>query len=134
MIEKGLVKTARDYYHAAMIFQHAIEVSGNKLAQKLAKKSADMGEGDAKWLYAAATDRILMRQNKKQKYGTQYSQRCIAGSGDKVERIFELYPYDENTTDEERRKYNVPTLEEAKNLRKIFRQPYQRTLPLFLCH
>ncbi len=120
MLDKGLIKTARDYYHAAMIFQHAIEVSGNKLAQRLAKKSADMGEENAKWLYAAATDRILLRQSKKQKYGTQYSQRCIAGQGDKVERVFELYPYDETTTDEERKKYNVPVLEEARRLASTF--------------
>jgi type IV secretory pathway VirJ component len=120
MLKKGLIKTARDHYHAAMIFQHAIEVSGNKLAQRLAKKSADLGEEDAKWLYAAATDRILMRQSKKQKYGTQYTQRHIAGPGDKVERIYELYPCNEKTTDEERRKYNVPTLEEAKKLTSTF--------------
>lgn len=121
MLGKKLVKTARDYYNAAMVLQHAIEVSGNKLAQKLAKRSMDLGEQKAKWLYAATTDRILMRQSKKQKYGTQYTQCYVAGNGDHVERVFKLYPYDERTTDEERRALDVPSLEEAKKLAATIR-------------
>jgi len=121
MLEKDQVKTARDYYNAAMIFQHAIEISGNTLAQRLAKKSMDMGEQKAKWLYAATTDRILMRQNKKQKYGTQYTQKYVAGQDEQVERIFELYPCDERTTDEERKKFDVPTLEKAKKMASTLR-------------
>ena len=120
MLEKSLVKTAVDYYHAAMIFQHASEVSGNKVAQRLAKKSMDMGEERAKWLYAASTDRVLMNQGRKQKFGTQYTQRYVPGVGNKVNRIFELYPYDEKKTDKEREVFNVPTLKEAKRMAKNF--------------
>ncbi|MBP9668844.1 MAG: hypothetical protein KBE09_00975 [Candidatus Pacebacteria bacterium] len=121
LLDNGLVCTAADYFHAAMIFQHAIELSGNAMAQKLARKSIALGDERAKWLYAAATDRLLMRKNKKQKYGTQYTQRHVAGEGDTVRTIFELYPYDKTTTDKERAQYNVPSLKEARQIAKTLR-------------
>lgn len=99
MLSKGLVRTATDYYHAAMVFQHDPHIEGITQAQSLAHTAIQMGDDRALWLYAAATDRILMRENKKQKFGTQYLQTVIVTRKDTVARKWVLYPYEKNTTD-----------------------------------
>ena len=100
----GLVEPA-DYYHAAMVFQHGVELTDYWRARELALKAADMGYRQARWLAAAAYDRWLMNQGKPQKYGTQY--RAIAGK-------WALSDVDPETTDEERSRWDVPPLAEAK--------------------
>lgn len=114
MIERGQVKTPTDYYHAAMVFQHATTLEGIQRAQQLARIAMDGGEDRAKWLYAAATDRLLVRMNKKQKYGTQYLQTVVVTKKGTVKREWVLHPYEEKTTDAMRKKYNVPSLKELK--------------------
>ena len=96
---------AEDYFHAAMVFQHGQKLSDYKMAASLAKTSAELGDEKAKWLYAAATDRLLVNLGRKQKYGTQYQKE----SGKWV-----LMPVDRRTSDHTRTKYNVPNLREAK--------------------
>ena len=88
---------AIDYYHAAMVFQHSEDI---KTAVSLAKKSMDMGYEKAKWLYAAATDRYLVRQGKKQRYGTQFK---LMKDGALVP-----LPINKRVSDKERELYNVP--------------------------
>ena len=58
-----------------------------------------------RWLAAASKDRELTREGKPQLYGTQF--RDI-GNG------MELYPVDPSITDEERARWNVPPLADAK--------------------
>ena len=67
----------------------------------------DMGHVRARWLYAAATDRKLIREGKKQKYGTQFQ---ISKNG-----IATPYPYAKSTTDVERSKFLVPPISVRKN-------------------
>ncbi len=101
---RGLAEPA-DYYHAAMVFQHGVEPADFWRAHELALKAADMGDRTARWLAAAAYDRWLMNQGRPQKYGTQY--RPIAGK-------WVLWDVDPETTDEERSRWDVPPLAEAK--------------------
>ena len=97
--------TASDYYRAAMVFQHA-SGRAHKRAAVLAKKGMNMGHVKAKWLYAAATDRALIRDGKKQKFGTQF----------RVSKDGKAIPFqiDKKTTDEMREEYNVPPIEKTK--------------------
>jgi len=97
--------TAADYFRVAMIFQHATG-KNQRRAIYLAKKSMDMGHVRAKWLYAAATDRALVSEGKKQKFGTQFK---ISKSGKAIP-----FPVDKRTTDEMRSQYNVPSIEGTK--------------------
>lgn len=104
MLHKSL--TAVDYYHAALVFQHGVKPSDFKKANKLAKKSMEMGEERAKWMYAASMDRWLLSINKPQKFGTQFIQQ--------KGKDWELsQPIDKTTSDKERAKYNVPPLSKA---------------------
>jgi len=106
ILEENKSLTGEDYFRAAMLFQHGARVVDSKKAISLSKKGVLMGSDDAKWLYAAATDRLLVRQGKKQKFGTQYR---------KMEKgKWFLLPVDPKTTDKERAEYNVVPLKQAK--------------------
>ena len=104
---KKLVFTSEDYFMAGIIFQHGRTITDSKKAISLAKKGAEMGNDNAKWLFAAATDRLLLRQGKKQKFGTQYQKNNKSNK-------WRLSPVDKKTTDKERATYNVVTLKQAR--------------------
>lgn len=105
LITAGALADAEDYYHAAMVFQHGMELGDYWRAHELALKAAEMGHRPARWLASAAYDRWLMQQGRAQKYGTQY--RTEAGT-------WTLWEVDPSTTDEERARWDVPRLDEAK--------------------
>jgi hypothetical protein len=106
MLKSGALKTAADYYHAAMIFQHGKTVDDFATAARLATRAAeiDQASGEARWLAAAAKDRELMTQGKPQRFGTQFK---------RVDGRWVLYQVDSSVTDDERAAWNVPSLAEA---------------------
>ncbi len=112
LIQQGALRDPGDYLHAAMILQHSRESQHYQLAHEFSKKAADEGyepqEGEVNplWLAAAAKDRYLMSLGKPQLYGTQ-SKKGADGK-------WYLYETDPAVTDEERKKWHVPTLEEQK--------------------
>jgi hypothetical protein len=87
-----------DYFRAGIIAQHSSAPEGIRFAQFLAKESIKKRYEKAKWLYAAATDRLLIMKKKPQKYGTQYG---------KFENKWKLFPTNKKTTDKERARYNI---------------------------
>lgn len=106
----GGVRTANDYYAAAMVLQHGSAPSDFRLAYSLASIGSQINPDDKalKWLTAAAWDRYLMRRGKPQWYGTQYMLNPNT-------KRFELYEVDPDAvTDEERAQLNVPSLATAK--------------------
>ena len=110
LLRSGKVENATDLYHAAMIFHHAPSIHDSKTAQRLAKRALELGNEEARWLFAAATDRLLMKVGKRQKFGTQFLETVKITDLGKVKRQLALYPCDKGTTDAERAKYNVPPL------------------------
>jgi hypothetical protein len=92
-----------ELYCAAMIFQHSDELDDIDLARQLALGSVELGYEPARWLAAASLDRWLMYQGLPQKYGTN-----IVPDG-RRQRVWETDPA---TTDEERARWNVPTMAE----------------------
>src|SRR5258708_20534662 len=52
LLDAGAVRTAGDYYHAALVFQHADNVEGIQLAHELAIIAAALGNREARWLAA----------------------------------------------------------------------------------
>jgi hypothetical protein len=106
IMRTGDLSTANDYYHAAMVFQHANAPEDNALAYGLAVTAAriDPENKKAKWLSAAAWDRALMRRHKPQWYGTQFVKNFGTGK-------WELYQVDETAvTDSDREKAGVPPI------------------------
>jgi len=72
MLAKGLLETAEDFYHAAMIYQHSDEMDDYLRAHALAMIAGYRGHDDGKWLAAASLDRFLMRIDREQVFGTQF--------------------------------------------------------------
>ncbi len=115
MLKRGEVVTGQDYFHAAMVFQHAMDKQGYKLAHELAWIGASMGSRSAKWLSAASWDRLLVSMGENQRFGTQYRQKDPANHKPGEKMVFEMTPVDEDgTTDAMRKALNCPPLEEAK--------------------
>lgn len=117
MLTAGSIKTAEDYYNAALIMQHGSEVQDYKLAFSLANLSAVIDPESksftpayktGKWLMAAAWDRHLMNLGKPQWYGTQITKPH--GSA-----LWEVYPLDETAvTDAERQAHGIMPREEMR--------------------
>ena len=109
VLTAGGARTANDFYHAAMIYQHGADTTSYRRAHDLASRAVeiDPDHADAKWLTAASWDRYLDESGRPQWYGTQY--RC------NEDGLRYLLPVDEGqVTDEERRVLGVPTLAEAR--------------------
>jgi len=87
---------------ATVIFHHGSRIEDAETAMELAKKSMHMGEEDAKWLYAAAIDRLQMKKGLKQKYGTQFVKTSRSS--------WKLYPVDRRVSDRARKNLNVMPL------------------------
>lgn len=106
MIDAGLIKTGKDYYNSAMIFQHGNSLKASDMAVKQMRKAIELDSTINKWLLAAAIDRDLMRKNKPQIYGTQYVK-------DRDDTKWTRYTIDSTqVTDEQRKEFNVETLAE----------------------
>ena len=119
LIKNKEVKTGSDFCNASMIFQHGENISDFKKAQTLAFRSIKLDYEKARWLYAATTDRLLMFQGKKQKFGTQFQ---LITKPNKIKKNpskqkWVLYPVDKRTSDKTRTKYNVEPLK--KSLRRV---------------
>ena len=113
IVKAGQLATSNDYFHAAMVFQHGGTVADIDLAHSLAVIATRMDDSNAgaKWLTAAAWDRLLMRKGKPQWYGTQFV-RNDAGQWD-------LYRIDADAvTDAERLALGARTLEGARAMVK----------------
>ncbi len=102
----GKIKTALDYHHAALIMQHGETTEDFRLAHEFAEEAVSMGDGSARWLYAATFDRWLLSSGRAQKYGTQFKE-VSKGKWELAE------PIDPTVTDENRANYNVPPLKDA---------------------
>ena len=93
-----------------MILHHRSKISTSKKAIKYAKLSLEKGYNKGKWLIASSTDRLLQLQGKPQKFGTQVVNMKA--------KNLKLHKLDPKTTDEERKKYGLPTLKELKKYLK----------------
>lgn len=109
MIRQGSVRSAEDFCNAALIFQHGDTVDEIRLAYSLATTSRALEPASkrCRWLSAAAWDRLLMRLNRPQWYGTQFTK---AQDGK-----WELYLVDETAaSDSDRAELGVPPIAEAR--------------------
>lgn len=106
MYKKGEMKSGNDFYHAAMILQHAELPNDYLLSHDLCILAIIKGNKQAVWLAAASEDRYLDHNKLPQRFGTQY--RSENGGP------FKLTPVVEDVADWHRKLMNCPTLEEAK--------------------
>ena len=72
LLDQGSLKTGKDYWRAAMVFQHGDGSDDILMAHVLAVTSIGMGYKDARWLAASSLDRFLQRLKQPQIFGTQF--------------------------------------------------------------
>ena len=109
ILNAGGIQTAQDYYNAAMIFQHGDSEEDIRLAHSFAAISAAMRSTSAsRWLMAASWDRLMLRYQRPQWFGTQYV-RDEAGRW----QLYEVLP--DVISDEQRAAWSVPPLAEAQS-------------------
>ncbi|WP_156924950.1 DUF6624 domain-containing protein [Pseudoxanthomonas sp. J31] len=109
LLRAGQLRTATDYFRAGILFQRGESDDDYRTALALAQVSAtlDPQRSAARWLTAAAWDRLLLHRGQPQWYGTQYQ----AGK----DGALELSPVDEDAVDDaERLRMGVPTLAGAR--------------------
>ena len=110
LMAMGALRTARDYYHGAMILQHGHDTTDFRQAHELARRAMALDSTDrrVRYLVAASWDRYLMTAGQPQWYGTQF-RRATPGSA------WELHPVDTSkVTDAERLRLGVGTLAEQR--------------------
>ena len=109
LLNAGDIRSADDFYNAALIFQHGDSIQDTQLALALATTSARMNPSNqqAQVLMAQAWDRILVRSGKPQWYGTQFQRSKTTGK-------WELFPTDPTAvTEAQRTALGLPTLAET---------------------
>ena len=119
---EGCLKTAEDYYDAAMIFQHGNAPDHFLQAHIWAARAAQLGKEEGKWLGAASLDRYLMNTGYKQLFATQAQTETNDPSS-----CWCLWPVDNSATDRIRQDRNAKTLDQQmawlKELNKSKSQP-----------
>ena len=111
LLDSNKVVTAKDYKHAAMVFQHGNGPEDYGLAVELMEKAIALDSTINKWLLAATTDRYLLSKGEPQIYGTQY--RKMNGGPWKLADIDTT-----KISDEQRIKFGVETLAEQREKEK----------------
>ncbi len=119
LLGQGRVRTAKDFHHAAMIFQHGNSGDDYLLAHTLAVIAAAKGNTDAIWLTAATLDRYLQSAGQPQIFGTQFSRNSGAE--------WTQDPFNPSLiSDALRRQLGVPSLDEQKERLKQLEESTQR--------
>jgi hypothetical protein len=100
LIDQGKLKTGKDFFFAALVFQHSTKPAEVLLAHVLAVTAVSKGNSNGKYMAAASLDRYLWNLNQPQVYGTQFK---------KVENgNWSMEPYARNSlSDGERRLWCV---------------------------
>lgn len=108
MLATAQVRTAHDFYCAALIFHHGQTIDDYRLATSLAwiSMTIEPGNKDYAYLSASTWDRFMMGQGKLQWYGTKCRHESKQPGKD------ELYPVDEAAvTDSDRARFDLKPLE-----------------------
>jgi hypothetical protein len=109
IVSHGLLCSADDYYHAALILQHSGKPDDHLLAHVLATTAVFKGREGDKWLVASSLDRFLQSLGRPQIFGTQYK-RTMDDPNVTQE------PYERSLNDQFHREYGIPTLAEQERV------------------
>lgn len=103
----GELKTADDYFFGAAALVTSDDMDDLHLANEMALTAVELGEDRAFRLSAEAVDRILFKQGRPQRFGTQALYEPVLGE-------WRLHDLDPATSDEERVAMGVPPLAELR--------------------
>lgn len=127
LLNYGKLRSADDYYHAAMVMQHGDKADEFLLSHILATASLKLGREKSAWLVAASLDRYLMKIGQPQIFGSQFNNPQPTDPSKWTNE-----PYNEKlVSDSLRRIYYQPTLEEIRNRLELLKnnRPLASTSP-----
>ena len=75
LLDAGALRTAADFYSAALVYQHGDTAEDYLMAHTLAVAALGEGSTESPWLAAATLDRYLQKIGQPQIYGTQTMMR-----------------------------------------------------------
>lgn len=75
LLDAGALRTAADFYSAALVYQHGDTAQDYLMAHTLAVAALGEGSTESPWLAAATLDRYLQKIGQPQIYGTQTMMR-----------------------------------------------------------
>jgi hypothetical protein len=75
LLDAGELRTATDFYSAALVYQHGDTAEDYLMAHTLAVAALGEGSTESPWLAAATLDRYLQKIGQPQIYGTQTTVR-----------------------------------------------------------
>lgn len=101
LYNQGVILSADDHYHAALVMLYGEEVAHFELARTFARRAATLGSARAWSIIAAAWDRSLIQCGRAQRFGTQFVRE---------QGRWTLGRVDPSVTDAERAMYGVPPL------------------------
>jgi hypothetical protein len=108
LLEQGQLRTGKDYERAAFVFQHGEGSDDILMAHVLAVTAIGKGDLGARWIAAAALDRLLQRAGKPQIFGTQFQFKTEGGQTN-----WTMEPYNRTLVPPGLREANcVPSLEQ----------------------
>ena len=108
ILADGGIRTAQDYFNASVIFQHGEDLNDIEQAYAFAVTAVSMDDRNqqAKQMEADAWDRIMLKRNRPQWYGTQFIRDQTTGK-------YAMYQVDSSViTDAERQAVGLPTMSE----------------------
>jgi hypothetical protein len=115
----GALQSGPDFHRAALVLQHGTAPEDFLLAHELCIAAIARGEQDALWLCAASEDRFLMNIDRPQRFATQY-RSTVPGEP------MRLYQVGEGVSDELRKAFHAPTLEEARKREELINSLYKK--------
>jgi hypothetical protein len=105
-----------DFFRVAAIYEHSNSIAHINKAKKIAQKGMRLGYQPAKWLFAIATDKLLILRGRRQKFGTNIGKTPTGN--------WQILPCQSHTSDEERKLYNVLPLKKIeRRLNYLNRNP-----------
>ena len=111
LVQANQLRSGRDFYFAAIIFQHSDKADDLMLGHVLAMTAVAKGYANAKWMAAATLDRYLNTIRQPQIFGTQF--HCLKGAARTMD------PYDRNVlSDSERALWDVAPLADQEQMLK----------------
>ncbi|MBX9770643.1 MAG: hypothetical protein K2X29_04700 [Candidatus Obscuribacterales bacterium] len=127
LLNDGKLRSADDYYYAAMVLQHGDKADDFLLSHILATASLKLGREKSAWLFAASLDRYLMKIGQPQIFGSQFNNPQPADPAKWTNE-----PYNQKLVSDSLRKiYYQPTLQEIKNRLELLKnnKPLTPTAP-----
>lgn len=101
LYNQGVILSADDHYHAALVMLYGEDVTHYELSRTFARRASALGSARSWSIIAAAWDRSLIQRGRAQRFGTQF----VREHGQ-----WTLGRVDPGVTDAERAMYGVPPL------------------------